>query len=143
MHATRIEHANITVPDIDAAIRFLKIVAPDFLVRRDEKKSGSNPYRWAHIGNDEFYIALQEPHLMESPTSGSTPYENLGVNHLALIVHDVDEIEKRLIREGYQKSIDAPLEKFRKRIYYYDNEGFEWELIEYLSDKPEERYLYE
>ncbi len=35
---TRIEHANITVPDIDAAIRFLKIVAPDFDVRKDENK---------------------------------------------------------------------------------------------------------
>lgn len=32
---TRIEHANITVPDIDAAIDFIKIVAPDFQVRMD------------------------------------------------------------------------------------------------------------
>ena len=31
---TRIEHANITVPDIDAAIAFLKVVAPDFEVRK-------------------------------------------------------------------------------------------------------------
>ncbi len=138
---TTIEHANITVPDIDVAIRFLKIVAPDFFVRKDVKKDGE--YRWAHIGNDHFYIALQEPHLAKSPTVGSVAYENSGVNHIALIVSNLDKIEQQLMREGYQKSIDTPIEKYRKRLYYYDTEGFEWELIEYFSDKPSERYLYE
>ena len=33
---TKIEHVNLTVPDIDAALDFLKIVAPDFSVRRDD-----------------------------------------------------------------------------------------------------------
>lgn len=141
MKPTIIEHANITVPDIDVAFEFLKIVAPDFIIRKDESREGS--YRWAHIGNDYFYIALQEPHLQKKPTAGSTAYENLGVNHLALIVSDLNKIEKNLIAAGYKKSIDTPVEKFRKRIYYYDNEGFEWELIEYLSDEPAERYLYE
>ena len=41
---TRIEHCNITVPDIDAAITFLKIAAPDFEVRKDEQPKDS--YRW-------------------------------------------------------------------------------------------------
>ena len=62
---TRIEHVNITVPDIDEAIRFLKIVAPDFEVRKDEKPSKS--YRWVHIGNEVYYFALQEPHLDAHP----------------------------------------------------------------------------
>lgn len=138
---TAIEHANITVPDIDVALKFLKIVAPDFVLRKDVKKEGH--YRWAHIGNDSFYIALQEPHLVDEPTDGCTSYENSGVNHLALIVSDIDKIEQELVQAGYQKSVDTPVEKYRKRIYYYDNEGFEWELIEYLSDDPSERYLYE
>lgn len=141
MNLTSIEHANITVPDIDVAFKFLKIIAPDFVIRKDQKRDGS--YRWAHIGNDHFYIALQEPHLQKESTVGSTAYENSGVNHLALIVSDLDRIEKNLIAAGYEKSIDTPVEKFRKRIYYYDNEGFEWELVEYLSDDPSERYLYE
>ena len=58
---TRIEHVNITVPDIDAAINFLKIVAPDFDVRKDNNSLDS--YRWAHIGNEKYYFALQEAHL--------------------------------------------------------------------------------
>ena len=138
---TRIEHINITVPDVDAAINFIKIVAPDFEVRKDSKPSDS--YRWVHIGNEKSYFALQEAHLAAVPKNRLQPYRNYGINHVALVVSDVQEIEKRLIDNGYQKGIDTPVEKFRKRIYYLDNAGFEWELVEYLSDKPDEMYLYE
>ncbi|MDA7746601.1 hypothetical protein N8878_04635 [Psychromonas sp.] len=34
---SKIEHLNITVPDIDEAIKFIQIVAPDFKVRKDVK----------------------------------------------------------------------------------------------------------
>lgn len=33
---TKIEHSNITVPDIDEAIAFISLVAPDFKIRKDE-----------------------------------------------------------------------------------------------------------
>lgn len=46
---TRIEHLNITVPDIDAALAFLVIVAPDFNVRKDVKSP--DRHRWVHVGN--------------------------------------------------------------------------------------------
>ena len=80
---TRIEHINITVPDIDSAIRFIKIVAPDFKVRKDNNPSDS--YRWAHIGNDHYYFALQEAHLDSTPQKQLRTYINYGVNHVALI----------------------------------------------------------
>lgn len=138
---TRIEHANLTVPDIDEAIRFLAIVAPDFRVRRDEKPTGS--YRWAHVGNDVCYIALQEPHLDAKAEPPKQPYKNYGANHLALVVEDLDAIETKLDAAGYRRSIDTPKERYRKRLYFYDRFGFEWELIEYLSERSEEKYLYE
>ena len=138
---TRIEHANITVPDIDEAIRFLKIVAPDFEVRKDDKPSDS--YRWVHIGNEEYYFALQEPHLDAEPKKQLKSYKNYGVNHIALVVSSIQEIEGKLDSGGYQKSIGVPVEKYRKRAYYFDEAGFEWELVEYLSEKPSEKYLYE
>lgn len=138
---TRIEHFNITVPDIDAAIDFLKTVAPDFIVRKDSTPSDS--YRWVHIGNDECYIALQEAHLDAEPIKQLQSYKNYGVNHIGLIVSNVDEVEERLIKNGYKKGIETRIEKFRKRIYYYDSAGFEWEFVEYYSDIPEEKYLFE
>lgn len=62
---TSIEHANITVPDIDAAKSFLNVAAPDFTTRKDA--TAREGYRWVHIGNNEHYIALQEPHLDAAP----------------------------------------------------------------------------
>ena len=138
---TRIEHVNITVPDIDETIRFLKIVAPDFEVRKDEKPS--NSYRWTHIGNETYYFALQEPHLDADSKKQLQTYKNYGINHVALVVSNIQEIEEKLLDSGYNRGIDTPIEKHRKRAYYYDKAGFEWELVEYLSEKTNEKYLYE
>lgn len=138
---TRIEHANIPVPDIDAAIRFLKIVAPDFIVRKDEKPSDS--YSWAHIGNEEYYFALQEPHLDSDSKKQLQAYKNYGVNHVALVVSNIQEIEEKLVTGGYEKGIETPVEKYRRRVYYFDEADLEGELVEYLSEKPSEKYLYE
>ncbi|WP_461535690.1 VOC family protein [Spongorhabdus nitratireducens] len=141
---TRIEHANITVPDIDEAIRFLKIVAPDFAVRRDTTPpENQRSYRWAHVGNDDAYLALQEPPASFKQQDIPETYRNIGFNHLGLTVKNLKEIEKKLMDSGYKKSLDQPEETFRKRMYFYDAAGFEWELVEYFSDDPAKRYHYE
>lgn len=136
-----IEHLNITVPNIDEAIKFIQIVAPDFKVRKDVKSLTS--YRWAHIGNDDCYFALQEPHLGSEPESLRKSYKNYGVNHIAIVVDDLLKVESDLVKFGYKRSIDTPIEKHRKRLYFFDDFGFEWELVEYSSQEPAEKYLYE
>lgn len=138
---TRIEHINITVPDIDAAISFLNIIAPDFEVRKNQQSPDN--YRWTHIGNDRYYFALQEAHIDSVPQNRLQAYKNYGVNHIALIVSNLQDIEAKLAAAGYQRGIEVPIEKYRKRAYYYDQAGFEWELVEYMSQKPHEMYLYE
>ena len=138
---TYLEHANITVPDIDAAITFLQTVEPSFHVRHDERPVGS--YRWAHIGSDQFYVALQEPHLGSNAQSVRRSYKDYGVNHLAWVVEDFDSVTKRLEEKGYQKGIPVDPHPHRKRAYYFDSGGFEWEIVEYLSDTAEEKNAYE
>ncbi|PKH03144.1 glyoxalase [Psychromonas sp. MB-3u-54] len=138
---SKIEHLNITVPNIDEAIKFIQIVAPDFKVRKDVKSSSS--YRWAHIGNDEYYFALQEPHLDSDPDSPRKTYKNYGVNHIAIVVDDLLKVESDLVKYGYKRSIETPMEKHRNRLYFFDGFGFEWELIEYSSENFSEKFLYE
>jgi len=135
-----LEHANITVPDIDATIAFLTTVEPSFRVRHDETPEGS--YRWVHIGSDQSYIALQEPHLGSSPRSAGHPYKDYGVNHLAWVVDNLAAVTERLEEKGYRKGIPVEAHPHRKRVYYYDAAGFEWELIEYLTGTSEERNAY-
>ena len=136
-----LEHANITVPSIDAAIEFLQAVEPNFVVRRDETPAGS--YRWAHVGTQTTYIALQEPHLDAGESVPRRPYKDQGVNHLCFVVPNRDACVERLDAAGFKRSISTFDHPFRKRAYYFDRAGFEWELVEYLTDNLEERNKYD
>ena len=136
-----LEHANITVPDMDAAIEFLLTVEPAFLVRHDETPKGS--HRWVHIGTYDSYIALQEPHLGSKPQDTRRPYKDYGINHLAWVVDNLDDVIVRLEAGGYRKGMPVEPHPGRKRAYYYDSAGFEWEIIEYISEDPAKRHDYE
>ena len=136
-----LEHANVTVPDIDAAIAFLQVIEPDLVVRHDETPEGR--HRWAHIGVGDCYIALQEPHLGSEPTDTRRPYKDFGVNHIGWVVEDFDGVIARLAASGYEEGIPGESNAFRRRAYFYDTAGFEWEIVAYLTDKPEERFSYD
>ena len=138
---TYLEHANITVPDIDAAIAFLKVVDPEIEVRHDENPPGS--YRWVHIGIGSSYIALQEPHLDSNPTDNRRPYKDFGVNHIGWVVEDLDAVAQRLEAHGFRNGVSGEDNPYRRRKYYHDSAGFEWEFVEYLTAVHEERFSYE
>ena len=137
---TYLEHANVTVPSIDAAIEFLLTIDPKFTVRRDETPPGS--YRWAHVGTQKSYIALQEPQLDAGENQSRRPYKDHGCNHLAFVVADLDSCVTRLDAKEFKKSIPAKPHPYRKRAYYFDKSGFEWEMIQYLTENHEERNSY-
>jgi len=109
-------------------------------VRHDVKPAGS--YRWAHVGICDCYIALQEPHIGAQPEDNRRPYKDYGTNHLGWVVEGLDVIIERLEANGYRHGIPGEHNAFRKRVYYYDSAGFEWELVEYYTAKMEERFFY-
>ena len=49
--AVRLEHANLTVRDINGMIRFLQTAFPEFRVRGEGKSRDGS--RWVHVGTDE------------------------------------------------------------------------------------------
>ncbi|MFM2485271.1 VOC family protein [Celerinatantimonas yamalensis] len=137
---TILEHANITVRSIEQTLQFLAIVAPDFRLRH----RGETPqHHWVHVGNNQHYLALQEPRDQSRVNSKRIPYHQLGVNHWGLQVENLDEIETELIAAGYRRSMATPNETYRRRLYFFDHSGLEWELIEYFSQRFEQRYHYE
>jgi catechol 2,3-dioxygenase-like lactoylglutathione lyase family enzyme len=138
---TQLEHANITVPDVDAAIRFIQLAAPDFEVRRDEISASG--YRWVHIGNHQSYIALQAIHPGASAQSPAAGYVNYGVNHLCLRIDDASAVEHALLARGYRQNGPMIRDSHRRRLYFYDDMGLEWEMVEYTSTDPAEMFLYE
>lgn len=136
----RLEHANLHVRDIDGMIRFLQMAFPEFRIRFDGV--GVKGDRWVHVGTDDTYIALSQatvfPEVRREPYRG-TP----GVNHLAYEVDDAEAVRGRLQSAGYEDSTVPNAHPYRKRVYFLDAEGNDWEFVEYLTDDPAKRHDYE
>ena len=95
-----------------------------------------------HVGNDDTYIALSEA-TVESPGKREPYKGEPGVNHLGFEVDDVEAVRSRLQGGGYRDSTIPNSHPHRKRVYFYDPEGNDWEFVQYFSDKPSERNDYE
>jgi catechol 2,3-dioxygenase-like lactoylglutathione lyase family enzyme len=138
--AFRLEHANLLVRDIDATLRFLTTALPDLEVRG----SGTNPQgmRWIHVGDAETYIALNQ--ASRPAPADWVPYRGEpGTNHLAFEVDDAEAVHQRLRDAGYRDSTVPNAHPHRRRIYFYDDDGNDWEFVEYLSEDRSLRNDYE
>ena len=142
MKSTFMEHVNMTVPDIEKTMVFLQTIEPEFKIRYDGRSVGG--HRWVHFGTEDSYVALQEPHLDNpTPQMPNSTYKNYGVNHIAWVVKDIDSVVSRLDAKGYEKTLvdyDSP---YRKRVYYEDSSGFEWEIVEYTTTDKNKKNSYE
>ncbi len=135
----RLEHANIVVRDIEATTRFLGAAFPEFRVRREGTNEGR---RWMHFGTDDTYIALNE--ASEEPAEKWVPYSGKpGINHLGYEVENVDALRERLTAAGFEDSTYPNSHPHRKRVYFHDADGNDWEFVEYYSDDPAERNDYD
>lgn len=124
-----LEHANITVPDIEAATRFLQTAFPEFRVRGGGKRPDG---LWRHVGDDVTYLALQQE--SQHHPDPRTRYVHDGVHHLGVVVEDVHGLEQRLRAAGYRQNAMGEDHPARMRRYFFDDAGMEWEFIQYLTD---------
>ena len=129
----RLEHANLVVKSIDSTIRFLQTAFPEFKIRFDGLGAGGQ--RWVHVGTDDSYIALSAS--TEQSREQWVPYSGyLGVNHLAYEVDDAEVVRRRLNEAGYKDSTVENSHPYRKRVYFHDSDGNDWEFVQYLSQDP-------
>ncbi len=136
----RLEHANLCVRDVDEMARFLSTAFPEFKLRGEGKTVLGS--RWVHVGTDQTYIALQE--ASREPAEVWVPYsEKPGTNHLGFEVPNAGALRERMLAEGYQESTVPNRHPHRRRVYFHDREGNDWEFVEYASVDPAERNDYE
>ncbi|MFV8819557.1 VOC family protein [Haliea sp. E17] len=120
----RIEHANITVSNLDASVAFyLRLLGGKV---RWEGLTGAGR-RAAHIGDDITYLSL-----FESGEPGRAPqdYALVGFNHLGFEVDDLDSYRAQLWDMGVEIKGEESYDPGR-RLYFYDPDGIEIELVEY------------
>jgi catechol 2,3-dioxygenase-like lactoylglutathione lyase family enzyme len=133
----KLEHANLSVTDIDATTRFITTAVPEFSIRGEGLDSAGRP--WRHVGNHDFYIALQAV----PGNSGRHPYgDTVGLNHLGWEVEDVSQLESRMREGGFEPNMHSDAHPARRRVYFYDPDGNDWEFVQYLTDDLEARHSY-
>ena len=122
-----LEHINMTVSDPDRTANML-VDLFDWKIRW----SGASKHngRTVHVGNDDDYVALYtvgEPRGLKDDES----YGLAGaINHLGILVDDLDAAEKRVLDFGIKTHSHQTYEP-GSRFYFHDHDGIEYEVVSY------------
>ena len=127
MSAGRIEHVNYTVSDPKATAAMLIDLFGWHIRWEGEAISGGYT---VHVGSDDDYVAVYSgPSGQQDPAQDN--YAQLGgLNHLGVVVDDLDACEKRVIAAGMKPINHGDYEPGR-RFYFHDGDGIEYEVVSY------------
>jgi catechol 2,3-dioxygenase-like lactoylglutathione lyase family enzyme len=128
MPETVLEHANLTVSDLDRTADMLCDLF-GWHVRWQSAPGGSldGGTSW-HVGGEESYVAIYTIGGRDKPgNSYSTPG---AMNHLGVVVDDLDTVEAKAKARGLEPYSHADYEPGR-RFYFRDHDGIEFEVVSY------------
>ncbi|WP_323769949.1 VOC family protein [Antarctobacter sp.] len=122
----RLEHVNITVPDAKATAAFLSRLLGWHV--RWEGASLNQGYS-VHVGEKDSYLALYSPKTSVSPAVPRYVNE-AGLNHVGIVVDDLDAVEARVRDLGFETFNHADYEPGR-RFYFDGPDAVEYEMVCY------------
>jgi catechol 2,3-dioxygenase-like lactoylglutathione lyase family enzyme len=117
-----LEHANLTVSDPDRSSALLQKLCGWHERWRGPSQLGG---RTIHVGNERDYIAV---YTHDSPVPRFAKGQPL--NHVGLVVDDLDEAERIVIEAGLVPFSHGDYEPGR-RFYFFDWDGIEFEMVSY------------
>ncbi|AHD10903.1 VOC family protein [Phaeobacter gallaeciensis] len=122
----RLEHANITVSSPETTAAWMQDVFGWHIRWQGEAISGGYSL---HVGEADSYLALYCPPepLAKAPTSYTV---NGGLNHIAVVVDDLDAVETRVRAAGFIPGEHHDYEPGR-RFYFRDRDNIEFEVVQY------------
>ena len=122
----QLEHANFTVSNPEATAAWMTKVFGWHVRWQGAAIAGGHT---VHIGSDTQYVALYTP--PEGATSGASSYDTIGgLNHIGVVVDDLDAAEVLVKAQGFTPKNHADYEPGR-RFYFRDHDGIEYELVQY------------
>ncbi len=124
-----LEHANITVPDPQKTAAMLTDL---FGWKTRWEGSATNGGFTVHVGTDTSYLALYTgPGGAANQVPAEDSYSRVaGLNHVGVVVDDLDVMEARVKARGFETHSHADYEPGR-RFYFNDADGIEFEVISY------------
>ena len=126
MTQATLEHVNITVSNPKRTVKKLCDIYGWNI--RWEGDAIDDGYTY-HVGSDDCYLAIYSQDRTIDPNHESYKMRG-GLNHIALVVDDLDATEKRVLDAGYQTFSHADYEPGR-RFYYRDEDNIEFEVVCY------------
>lgn len=126
MSGANLEHVNVTVSNPEQTATLLCELF-DWHVRwRGDAIAGG---KTVHVGKDDAYLALYTP--PETTGDDSNSYATRGgLNHIGVVVDDLDETEQRILAAGFKTHNHGDYEPGR-RFYFHDHDGIEFEVVNY------------
>ncbi len=122
----RLEHANFTVSDPATTARWMETLFGWHIRWQGDAIAGGHT---VHVGTQDRYLALYTPG--EAAASGPSSYTTVGgLNHIAVVVDDLDACEKAVIAQGFETGNHQDYEPGR-RFYFHDTDGIEYEVVQY------------
>ena len=121
-----LEHVNITVTDPAATAAWLEQV---FGWHVSWQGPAIHDGRSIHVGTESDYVALYTPTDRTERAPESYGIRG-GLNHVGVVVDDLDATEARVEAAGFRAHSHADYEPGR-RFYFRDGDGIEWEVVSY------------
>lgn len=124
--AEMLEHANVTVSDARKTAGWMtRLFGWEIRWEGPAKDGGVS----IHVGSKDQYIALYQP--ARAVQEGTSSYTTRGgLNHLAVVVDDIDSFEKAVEKAGFIPESHADYEP-GLRFYFHDNDNIEYEVVQY------------
>lgn len=123
-----LEHLNVTVEDPDATAE-LMIDLFGWHVRWSGGAKGTG--HSVHVGNDTSYIAFYTGPDGQPQSTADTSYrQKAGLNHIGIVVDDLDNVEAKVKARGFETHSHADYEPGR-RFYFNEENGVEIEVVQY------------
>ncbi len=123
-----LEHINFTVRDAQATAEELCSLF-DWKVRwhGDGLDGQGTTY---HVGSEDTYLAVYAPTEEASASDADNYTTQKGLNHIGLVVPDIDAMERRVKDAGYEPGPQWDYEPGR-RFYFFNRDGIEIEIVSY------------
>ena len=128
MAAGILEHANLSVSDPERTAQMLADVFGWHIRWRGDVLGGAG--HTIHVGSEDSYLALYRQGG-DVDTLAQDTYRTIGgLNHIGVVVEDIDATEARVTAAGYTPVNHADYEPGR-RFYFDDHDGIEFEVVAY------------
>ncbi len=124
---TRIEHVNVTVADPERTAAMLVDLFGWSIRWKGESKLGGHTIHVGQPGTGDDYLAIYTTPERPEATARSTDLG--GLNHIGLVVDDLNQAERRIVAAGYQTYSHG--DYIPGRRFYFDVHGIEFEIISY------------